>query len=365
MRGAALASFFQTNKKITIKIDKYNIERHYFLDKVGGAFNIYIGNFDTSRFSFTTVTAFNGTRSQGQEVVNLAQMGMLSGDRISFVADFAKSGIPKCMVNLMLDQAMLANHSGLANGNMSCSNDERYTVQWVFDAPNAGNKDSMSAVDVTNQVIGTAVSLPFTLLELAAKTLTSSEAQPKINAADRQTEITRDLDLLNSSDPAVRLATLEVGVANGDRILRNLLLTTAFASGDPVLRDAALAAAVGAADNIPITIAGHGSNSHYLSDKIDEKTYIFIRNFDLKSFTFDTITEYNATTYSSQYQRNIDVPRGGMISGNRLSFVADFSNTGVPKCSVNLTLDRVGSTARGSMTCSNDEKYTIESDLLN
>jgi len=365
LRGTALASFFHTNKSILIKIDRYNIARHYFIDKIGGAFNIYTGNFDANRFTFSTVTDFNRTRNEGQTVVNLAQLGVVSGDRISFAADFANAGISKCIVNLLLDQAMLANHSGFANGTMSCNNNEYYTVQWVFDTPNAGSKNLIAAgIDTTGQVINTAVLVPFALMGLGIEALKPNNAPPKVSAAERQGEITRDLDLLNSPDPAVRLATLEVGVANGDRILRNLLLTSAFASSDPILRGAALAGAVGTAENIPITIVGHGSNNHYLSEKIDEKAYVFIRNFDQKSLTFDTITEYNTLTYSNQYKKNVSVPQSGMVSGDRLSFVADFNDAGSPKCNVNLALDRVGSTAHGTMACANGEKYAIESDLL-
>ncbi|MDR3434995.1 hypothetical protein [Telmatospirillum sp.] len=362
LRSAALAGFFTTTNMVKIKIDKYNIEQHRFIDKVGGAFYIYIGSFNLRRFDFTTVTAYNSTQSNGQGgMVNLAQTGMVSGDRISFAADFANAGFSKCIVNLMLDQAMVLNRSGLARGDMSCNNNERYTVQLVFDAPNAGDQ---TAFNTANRLIEGVALAPFALLGAGLGAIQQSDSPPKVSAADRQAEIARNLDLLNSPDPAVRLATLEVAVANGDRILRDLVLNSAFASSDPILRNAALAGTISTANTIPISIIGSRSDIHSFPDRIGSNSYVFIRHFDQKTFTFDTITEYNSTTYSNIYKRTVDISQRGMVSGNRLSFVADFSQAGHSKCVVDLTLDHVGSMTHGIMSCLNGGNYAIESDVL-
>lgn len=363
LRSAALAGFFSTNKRIVLKIDRYDVEHHHFIDKVGGAFNIYLSDFDANRYSFSTVTDFNSTRTENQVVYNLAQTGVLSGDRISFAADFERAGMAKCIVNLMLSQTMLQSHAGFAGGTMTCNNGERYTVQWVVETPDMGGKNSVAQA---SEAISGVVLMPLTLLGWGVQAALKPGAKevPKLSPAERQAEITRDLAQLNSPDPAVRLATLEIAAANGDRTLRHLLLTSAFATSDPILRDAALAGAVAAADNIPLTVVGSGSNNHHLSERIGEKAYVFIRNFDQRSFAFDTITEYDRKTYNSQLKTNVDVPQSGMISGGRITFVADFEAAGSSRCIVNLMLDRVGSTAHGSMSCDNNEKYAVETDLL-
>jgi hypothetical protein len=193
----------------------------------------------------------------------------------------------------------------------------------------------------------------------------SVAAGPPFNAAQRQAQIERIRDGLNSPDPTKRLVTLEQALAAKDATIRRVALSTAFASSDGDLRAAALVAAVGSAPTFVVDITGadKANDSKYSSTGLGASFEVRIQQFDRSTGIFKAST-------SASYLYN-EPPRllPGSVSGDRLNF--EFSTdrlAGMHGAGCSGVARLQGGTTRltGTMTCltpNHRENYSIAIDV--
>jgi hypothetical protein len=195
-------------------------------------------------------------------------------------------------------------------------------------------------------------------------------ADAPFNAAQRQAQIDRVRDGLNSPDPTKRLVTLEQAIAMKDRTLRRVALSTAFASADSDLRSAALGAAVASSATFVVDIVGAESSnsSHQITSKLGSSFEVQILGFDAGRNAFQTSSSYSIGKSS------------GAVSGDRLSFDisvarlfyhSQFSEI-VNQCRGVARLQGGSALLKGSLSCTMQldgyqqvsENYAITIDML-
>jgi hypothetical protein len=139
--------------------------------------------------------------------------------------------------------------------------------------------------------------------------VSSNAGDAPFNAAQRQAQIDRIRDGLNSPDPTKRLVTLEQAVAMKDRTLRRVALSTAFASTDSDLRSTALGAAVASSATFVVDITGPMANeTHWITTKVGSSFEVQIHSFDAGRNAFQTSSSFSVNKAN------------GAVSGDRLSF---------------------------------------------
>jgi hypothetical protein len=203
-------------------------------------------------------------------------------------------------------------------------------------------------------------------------------ADAPYNAAQRQAQIDRVRDGLNSPDPTKRLVTLEQAVATKDRTLRRVALSTAFASADSDLRSAALGAAVASSATfvVDITNPDPANTSHWITARLGASFEVRIERFDAGRNAFE------ASSSSSLVKANGAVQSlFGAVSGDRLSFDVNIgrvfsANANSNQCRGVARLQGGSPLLRGSLNCvmqlegawtgSNhwSENYAITIDML-
>jgi hypothetical protein len=211
---------------------------------------------------------------------------------------------------------------------------------------------------------GTACAALVVLLALSGGMPRPASAQQAASSAQRQAQINRVIDGLNSPDPAARLATLEQAVGSKDANLRRVALSTAFASSDVVLRSAALNAAIGSAATFvaEMTSPGQGTESGAMRATAGNLE-VRIVHFDRATNTFATATRFghssaNAAASAAQ----------GALAGDRISFSAVLGQVEYV-CSGVARLSGSGTVMKGTMSCNRfyggpAENYSITIDAL-
>ncbi len=203
-------------------------------------------------------------------------------------------------------------------------------------------------------------------LLVAGVPVSSAAADAPFNAAQRQAQIDRIRDGLNSPDPTKRLVTLEQAVATKDRTLRRVALSTAFASADSDLRSAALGVAVASSSTFVVDIVtADGSNSsHWITTKLGSSFEVQMLSFDAGRNTFQTTSSFSRSKAT------------GAVSGDRLSFATNigrlFFDGGVNECRGVARLQGGSALLKGSLSCTAQldgynvasENYAITIDML-
>jgi hypothetical protein len=195
----------------------------------------------------------------------------------------------------------------------------------------------------------------------------SMAADAPYNAAQRQAQIERVRDGLNSPDPTKRLITLEQAVAAKDATIRRVALSTAFASSDGDLRSAALVAAIGSAATFAVDITGadkSGNNGRTSAlQGLGPSFEVRVQQFDRSSETFKASTSASAWNGKVRWMP-------GSVSGDRLTFEINTSrlyHSDDVGCSGVARLQGGTTHLVGTMTClvlfGEKENYTIAIDV--
>ena len=182
-------------------------------------------------------------------------------------------------------------------------------------------------------------------LLIAVVPVLSAAEQAPFNAAQRQAQIDRIRDGLNSPDPTKRLVTLEQAVATKDRTLRRVALSTSFASADSDLRSAALGAAAASSSTFVVDIVSpEASNgSHWITTRLGSSFEVQMQSFDAGRNTFQTTSSYSRSKAT------------GAVSGDRLSFEINverlFYDASVNQCRGVARLQGGSALLKGSLSC--------------
>ncbi|MEA2667040.1 MAG: hypothetical protein QOI11_3984 [Candidatus Eremiobacteraeota bacterium] len=196
-----------------------------------------------------------------------------------------------------------------------------------------------------------------------------ASAQQTPSAAQRQAQINRVIDGLNSPDPAARLATLEQAVGGKDANLRRVALSTAFASSDGVLRSAALSAAVGSASSLVVEMSPSGQSQEGGALRATAGNLEFrIVRFDRTTNTFATSSRFAVDVFGNSGNAHASQ---GSVSGDRISFSVALTQVKY-ECSGVARLQGSGTTMKGTMSCTYvlytppppSENYAITIDAL-
>jgi len=205
-----------------------------------------------------------------------------------------------------------------------------------------------------------------------AATFESATSQTFVSPADRQAQLSRVEDGLNSGDQATRISTLEAAVAANDPDLRQFALNQSIAqTKDPVLRGAAFRAIIGSAASFVVTLTKNFSSgfmtrggARIQADGLAAATggsfEVHIANFDRTSGTFRAYSSFSVNL-GKLYVGD------GTISGQRLSFrVPGYDYADVNACSGTVILSADRPVLVGSMACpAHQEAYSIEVNLFN
>ena len=182
---------------------------------------------------------------------------------------------------------------------------------------------------------------------------------------DNQAAINRILDLMNSPDPVVRVSGLQQGLRSEDRNLRQLALSMAFASNIPALRNGALLGAMATSHSLPIRFVSYTTRNHSLSDKIGDSLFLYISHATNSSNEFRAGSDYSSSKRDSSGNK-LEVYTTGTVADGSLRFGVELYEVGDPDCEAVLTLDAVGATLHGTLTCNRSkEAYIIASSALN
>ena len=181
----------------------------------------------------------------------------------------------------------------------------------------------------------------------------ASPTQPA-SAAQRQAQIDRIRDGLNSPDPTKRVVTLEQALASKDAVLRRIALSAALASSDSDLRSMALAAAVRSAGTFVVDVSRGTS------------VFKVPPSFEVRIKKFDILTGQFEASSALSWQSNDERP--GAVDGDRLSFEVDTSRIqGYSTCSGVARLETASSILKGSLTCTysyGSETFVMSIDVL-
>ena len=167
---------------------------------------------------------------------------------------------------------------------------------------------------------------------------------------ERQQEMRRVLEELNSVDPTVSIPTFEVVMQGCDAALRRLALRTALQSDDPVLQDLAVSGFLSGAASLVIQLQSPqetNTSTDTFMTLSGGRLEIIISNFDPVTGTFGTRIAGRSS--------DEETGRGAAV-GRRISFDADarhiFGNAGT--CRGVLSSGSSSAVLQGTLAC---ERY--------
>lgn len=201
-------------------------------------------------------------------------------------------------------------------------------------------------------------------------------AQPafaqKISAAERQQQLSKLVEDINSPDPALRVATFEAAIASNDRTIRRMAIEQGLNSKDQIMRETALLRAMEGRRSMILDLSATASPKPWEPAAIDAvggRLEVYVFDFNASTGQFGS-----ATPYSSGDLRNDVVffnTGSAAVSGDRISFSFDtqrvstrqpqwvFRTTtkngdqgdfGMSACTGNLRL-AAGAQLQGTLTC--------------
>lgn len=181
----------------------------------------------------------------------------------------------------------------------------------------------------------------------------AQEDCPVPSGAERQQQLARLLETLNSPDPTATIPLFEAVMQGCDATMRRLALRTALQSDDPVLQELAVAGLMASASSILVSIEiPEGTNNGY-TDTFMASTgggiEVLISEFDGSTGEFST--QVSGTEG--------DEPSGrGAVQGRRISFNVDaspiYSAAGICRGFLSSGADNI--TLEGRLAC----EYNID-----
>lgn len=193
---------------------------------------------------------------------------------------------------------------------------------------------------------------------------------PAVAQSDREAELRRVTDNLNSIDPIKRVVALEEAMAAKDPLLRAIAIRTAMASSDVTLRSVALSETIKTKSTLILKITGFkddgDSNSRYLIEHTPGSLDLVIS--DLNAETGDFYVHSSFSSLRSEKNGKME-PRKepANFSGDRLSFTLNIGNVlstyDDHVCRGTTHLKEGSSLLTGTMNCLGYGNYDIEIDL--
>lgn len=195
---------------------------------------------------------------------------------------------------------------------------------------------------------------------------------PPKDAAERQAEINRVIDALNSPDPATRLAGLEDVFRRTDANLRKVAMEIALSSSDNVLRGAALEQALAASTHFNVRIISGMTPSHRFYETTGGSFVVQYRGFNTAEDGFVTFSVYSDIKNNNNGERIPQLERA-FYRSSRMSFGINIerSANSAKSCQGFAKLEDGSPLLAGRLECHYSsgeiraEVYTIEIDVRN